>query len=70
MGIENGGNGGNENLIITKDMFISLLEKNNELIDTINTIAPKIGNTTTHTTNKFNLNVFLNEQCKDAMNLN
>jgi hypothetical protein len=42
------------------------------------TIIPKIGNTTNHnttnnnnnnTTNNFNLNVFLNEHCKDALNI-
>jgi hypothetical protein len=61
---------GESNMVITKEMFMAVLEKNNELIQTINEIAPKIGNTTNHTTNnKFNLNVFLNEQCKDAMNL-
>ena len=42
-------------------------------------IIPKIGNNTiinnnnnnnsTNTTNNFNLNVFLNEQCKDALNI-
>jgi hypothetical protein len=33
---------------------------------------PKIGNTTTNTTtnnNSFNINFFLNEQCKDALNI-
>jgi hypothetical protein len=36
----------------------------------INSIIPKIGNTTNNnTTNNFNLNVFLNEQCKDALNI-
>ena len=40
-------------------------------------IIPKIGNTTNNTTNNtmnnttnnFNLNVFLNEKCKDALNI-
>jgi hypothetical protein len=37
---------------------------------TINSIIPKIVNTTNNnTTNNFNLNVFLNEQCKDALNI-
>ena len=36
----------------------------------ISELIPKIGNTTNNnTTNKFNLNVFLNERCKDALNL-
>ena len=38
--------------------------------DQISEIIPKIGNiTNNNTTNKFNLNVFLNERCKDALNL-
>ena len=52
-----------------------LMKKNNELTSTIieqsNTIQeiiPKIGNTTNHNNNQFNLNVFLNEDCKDAIN--
>ena len=51
-----------------------LMKKNNELTNTIieqsNTIQeiiPKIGNTTNNN-NQFNLNVFLNEDCKDAIN--
>jgi hypothetical protein len=38
----------------------------------INSIIPKIGNITNNNTtmnNNFNLNVFLNEQCKDALNI-
>jgi predicted MPP superfamily phosphohydrolase len=32
-------------------------------------MIPKIGNTTNNITNKFNMNIFLNEDCKDALNL-
>ena len=44
-------------------------EKDNQIIEMI----PKIGNTTNNTINnnqKFNINLFLNEQCKDAMTIN
>jgi len=67
-----------------KDMFIQLMKQNQELqqtvveqqkqyTDTINNIIPKIGNTTNNTTNnnnqQFNLQFFLNERCKDALNI-
>ena len=31
-------------------------------------MVPKIGNTTNNNNNTFNLQVFLNEDCKDALN--
>ena len=47
-----------------------LIKQNGELVKTINEIVPKIGNTTNNsTTTNFNLNVFLNEHCKDAINI-
>ena len=53
-----------------KDLVKDLIKQNSELMKTINSIIPKIGNTTNNnTTNNFNLNVFLNEQCKDALNI-
>ena len=52
-----------------------LMKKNNELTNTIieqsNTIkeiVPKIGNNNTTNNNQFNLQVFLNEDCKEAIN--
>lgn len=46
----------------------SLLEKTIEKQqDTINQLIPKVGNTTNY--NKMTVNVFLNEKCKNAMNL-
>ena len=70
-------------IIITKHMFIELINDNKEMMkiikgqqEQINNIIPKIGNTTNNTinnnttmNNNFNLNVFLNEQCKDALNI-
>ena len=40
-----------------------------ELQKTIVDMIPKIGSNNTTTTNKVNLNIFLNEHCKDALNL-
>ena len=53
-----------------------LLQQNSELVQTIKEMTPKLGNNNTinnnncnNTNNTFNLNVFLNEKCKDAINL-
>jgi len=63
---------------LTKDeLLLKLIKDNDEMMkiikgqqEQINSIIPKIGNTTNNnTTNNFNLNVFLNEQCKDALNI-
>ena len=52
-----------------------LMKKNSELTNaiikqsnTIQDIVPKIGNNNTTNNNQFNLQVFLNEDCKDAIN--
>ena len=68
------------NNAITKDMFMELINDNKEMIkiikdqqEQIKNMIPKMGNTFNNTTtnnNNFNLNVFLNEQCKDAININ
>jgi len=55
-----------------KAMFIALLKKNDKMVETMAEMVPKIGNTTNshnNSNNKFNLNVFLNEKCKDAMTM-
>ena len=45
------------------------MKQNTELTNTIKEIVPKIGNTTNNNNNNtFNLQVFLNEECKDAIN--
>ena len=49
------------------DEFTSIIAKQQETIDAL---IPKVGNTSiTNNTSNINVNVFLNEQCKDAMNL-
>ncbi len=62
---------------IDNDLVMEIIKENKELrnilkqqSEQISEIIPKIGNiTNNNTTNKFNLNVFLNERCKDALNL-
>tara|TARA_B100000902_G_scaffold178618_1_gene171888 strand:+ start:191 stop:1123 length:933 start_codon:yes stop_codon:yes gene_type:complete len=72
-----------DNNVDYKNMFIQLMKQNQELqqtvveqqkqyTETINEMIPKIGNTTNNTTNnnqQFNLQFFLNERCKDALNI-
>jgi hypothetical protein len=58
-------------LVVQKEETKELIEQNKKMQQTIQEIVPKIGNNnTTNTTNnnQFNLNVFLNEDCKDAIN--
>jgi hypothetical protein len=61
-----------------KAMFLEAMSQNKEFMEvireqsnTINNMVPKIGNNNNNNTtnnNKFNLQVFLNEDCKDAIN--
>ncbi len=62
-----------------KFMFFKLLEENKDFKDLlvkqqeqIGELIPKVGNNNNNTINKnkFNINIFLNEQCKDALNMN
>jgi len=60
-----------------KKMFMTMITENKELRDIvvsqqnqISELIPKIGNNNTINKNKFNINVFLNEQCKDALTMN
>jgi hypothetical protein len=72
----------NDDSLNYKDMFTNMMGENqklrNLLIDQqkqtqeqFNTLIPKIGNTTTnsHNTNNFNINMFLNEKCKNAISM-
>jgi len=43
-------------------------EETSKLQNTIMELVPRIGNTTTNNNNQFNLQVFLNEDCKNALN--
>ena len=68
----NGGNCGVNN----EKLVEKLLEDNAEMRSLIKEIIPKIGNNNNNTntnchntTNKFNMQIFLNETCKDAMPL-
>jgi len=48
----------------------NILLENKEMREMVKDMIPKIGNNNNNTTiNKFNLNLFLNEECKDAINL-
>ena len=51
-----------------KEMFMTMMKKNEELQNTLIDVIPKIGNNNNNV-NNFNLQIFLNENCKDAMNL-
>ena len=59
------------NLLIAKNnQTDELIQQNREMQKTMLEMVPSIGNnnTTNNTTNQFNLQVFLNEDCKDAIN--
>jgi len=48
----------------------TVLQENKELRKTITELIPKVGNTiNSNNKQKFNINVFLNEKCKDALSL-
>ena len=56
------------------DLILKLLKDNEEIRQILKDVIPKMGNSTiinnnNNTTNNFNLNVFLNERCKDALNI-
>lgn len=58
-----------------KDVIMKLVEQNTSLQNTITELIPKIGNNNNNTLNSnikqnFNINIFLNEQCKDAISMN
>jgi hypothetical protein len=69
------------NSIDKDDIIIKLLKDNEEIRQILKEVIPKMGNNTiinnnnnnnttnNNTLNNFNLNFFLNEQCKDALNI-
>lgn len=56
---------------INTELVMQLLKQNQELQNTIIDMAGKINTTniTNNNNNQFNINLFLNEKCKDAMNI-
>lgn len=50
------------------ELIIDLLKKMDEKDKQIMELIPKVGNNNTTNNNQFNLQVFLNEDCKDAIN--
>ena len=59
----------NDDNVNYKEMFLHMMKQNQELQKTMQDILPNIGNNNTNINNKVNINVFLNEQCKDALNI-
>jgi len=60
----------NNSSLNEKDLIITLLQQNNNLQNQLIEMAKNAGHNTTNSHNKtFNLQVFLNETCKDAMNI-
>jgi len=55
-------------------MLHTVIKQNKELQKTICELIPKVGNNNNNNNNninqKFNINVFLNEECKDALTMN
>ena len=61
-------------LSLSKELILEVVKQQqnqiNELTNTIKELIPKVGNNNiTNTNNKFNIQVFLNEKCKDAINM-
>ena len=57
-----------------KELVLKLINQNSELQKTIHEMIPKMGNNNNNNSNnnikhKFNINVFLNEKCKDALSM-
>ena len=53
-----------------KEMFMEMMKQNHKLQQQMVELIPQVkGNTTNNTMNNFNINLFLNEQCKDALNI-
>ena len=60
----------NEENIDYKSMFLEMINENKELRKQISELIPKVGNTiNSNNKQKFNINVFLNEKCKDAISM-
>ena len=73
---DNNNSGSDEKIGITKEMFMKLLKDNQEMMKMIKSLSENqlttpqhITNNNNITNNQFNLNIFLNEKCKDALNM-
>lgn len=58
-----------QGLKITEEMFYELVKSNQQLATIVQNGTNHITNNINNNTNNFNLNLFLNETCKDAINL-
>ena len=58
-----------QGLKITEEMFYELMNNNKQLMEIIQNGTNHITNINNNNTNNFNLNFFLNETCKDAVNM-
>jgi hypothetical protein len=63
----------NYQLSLSKELILEVVKQQQnqikELTNTIKELIPKVGNNITTTNQKFNIQVFLNEKCKDAINM-
>jgi hypothetical protein len=63
----------NNQLMLSKELILEVVKQQQnqikELTNTIKELIPKVGNNITTTNQKFNIQVFLNEKCKDAINM-
>ena len=60
------------NTMVSNEMIMCLIQQNKELQTTLIELAKEartVNNTSNTTNNQFNLNVFLNEECKNALNI-
>jgi hypothetical protein len=66
---------GDEDMDVDKKFLVKMLLKNQDVMDKLMEIMPLIGNQNNNTNslnttnNQFNIQMFLNDHCKDAMNL-
>ena len=65
-----------ENILDYKSMFLEIINENKEMRsllmkqqEQISDMIPKVGNYNNNIKQKFNINVFLNEKCKDALSI-
>ena len=63
-----------DNNLDYKSMFVTMMKENQELRKQVTDLLPKVGNTTINNTNNtvnqnFNFQLFLNENCSNALNM-